>query len=476
MLLAAIGCLVSVAHAVAPTQTCDRLFITQPTDHNDSSIGEFQVKYYVCARDYRVGGPMFFYTGNEAPVELYLNNTGFMYENASEFGALLVFAEHRYYGASQPFPACDPGHMQYLTADQAMKDYARLIEFLRSNYSTQSAITFGGSYGGMLSAYMRMEYPNLVQGSIAASAPVFSLIHLDPRPNAFGFNEAIASAAGPRCASQLKEAYKAVYDLSRYDLGTLGKKFTTCTDLSTTNISKFIDYLSEPWGDLAMGDYPFASNYITGGESGADAPFLPAYPLQVACNQMDAYSDQLEGLREAIGVYYNASGTLSCFFEQTDAVQTESTSCGSWEYQYCAEFMMPFSSGSESDFFYPLRPFREDNAVKSCQVKYPGLKVDMDTAAVRYGGYAAVAETSNILFTNGDLDPWAAWGVDCNVHACGTDVTSRLIHGGAHHLDLMFSTEDDPESVKDVREKAREAIRRWIGIKGAEQGLSFAIM
>ena len=34
----------------------------------------------------------------EADVELYLNHTGLMWETAPEFGALLVFAEHRYYG------------------------------------------------------------------------------------------------------------------------------------------------------------------------------------------------------------------------------------------------------------------------------------------------------------------------------------------------------------------------------------------
>jgi hypothetical protein len=38
------------------------------------------------------------YAGNEADVTLYVNNTGLMWENAAVFNALLIFAEHRYYG------------------------------------------------------------------------------------------------------------------------------------------------------------------------------------------------------------------------------------------------------------------------------------------------------------------------------------------------------------------------------------------
>ena len=49
-------------------------------------------------------------------------------ENAPLFGALLVFAEHRYYGASQPLGEDslerDPS---FFSAEQAMADYARLV-------------------------------------------------------------------------------------------------------------------------------------------------------------------------------------------------------------------------------------------------------------------------------------------------------------------------------------------------------------
>ena len=39
-------------------------------------------------------GPMLLYTGNEGPVEAYYDNSGFMFELAKEFSALVVFIEH----------------------------------------------------------------------------------------------------------------------------------------------------------------------------------------------------------------------------------------------------------------------------------------------------------------------------------------------------------------------------------------------
>lgn len=39
-------------------------------------------------------GPLFFYTGNEGAIEGFYDNTGFLFELAQNFSALIVFAEH----------------------------------------------------------------------------------------------------------------------------------------------------------------------------------------------------------------------------------------------------------------------------------------------------------------------------------------------------------------------------------------------
>lgn len=100
-----------------------------------------------------------------------------MWEISKEFNALVVFAEHRYYGTSLPYESKsydDKQKLGYLTSQQALADYVDLVKYLRDNASKQTGgknhpnpvITFGGSYGGMLAAWMRMKYPASCNGSV----------------------------------------------------------------------------------------------------------------------------------------------------------------------------------------------------------------------------------------------------------------------------------------------------------------------
>lgn len=65
------------------------------------------------------------------------------------------------------FAPQDRKHLGYLTAQQALADFVAVIGEVRKGqtFPRQSpVVAFGGSYGGMLSAWFRVKYPNVVVG------------------------------------------------------------------------------------------------------------------------------------------------------------------------------------------------------------------------------------------------------------------------------------------------------------------------
>jgi len=118
------------------TANCTLHTFTQYVDHftwraPTTPSPTYQQRYYLCRKDDYSNSSsgssrkvLFFYTGNEAPVDLYVNHTGLMWENAPLYNALMIFAEHRFYGGSQPCPGGWAECPAYLSVEQALADYA----------------------------------------------------------------------------------------------------------------------------------------------------------------------------------------------------------------------------------------------------------------------------------------------------------------------------------------------------------------
>ena len=88
--------------AVLPTE----MNYTARIDHfNGSNWDTYNMRYLINDQYYNSSqGPILFYTGNEGGIWAFYNMSGFMVDNlAKKYGALVVFAEHRYYGKSWPF-------------------------------------------------------------------------------------------------------------------------------------------------------------------------------------------------------------------------------------------------------------------------------------------------------------------------------------------------------------------------------------
>ena len=249
------------------TQTVDHFsFVAPPTGAATYAQRVFTYDAW-WRRD--ASGCVFFYAGNEADVTLYVEHTGLMWENAQALGCRIVFAEHRYYGASQPFGAASALYPQYMTHEQAVADYAVLALSLAQNASlagvpAQPVILFGGSYGGMLAAWMRYKHPATFAGAIAASAPLATFSGTTPAYDPETYwrvvtaDASAAHGAAPACAANVRAAFAAIYDAAQTPAGlaNLSTTFQLCAPLqSAADADQMAVTLHlNAWDTMAMGN------------------------------------------------------------------------------------------------------------------------------------------------------------------------------------------------------------------------------
>ncbi len=232
-------------------------------------------------------GTVFFYTGNEGDVTLYADHAGLMWESAAAFRALLIFAEHRFYGASQPFPGANATqHYGYLSSQLALADYANLLRGVLPALGAAASpvIAFGGSYGGVLAATFRAAYPGSVDGALASSAPLRAFPGQEPAWDSALYYAVPTRDAGAEggsaaaCAPNVRAACALILAAGGSPAGRsqLGAAFRTCAPLNSTDDAVALAFwVRAAWDTLAMGSYPYPSNcaYLAPGPS--PAPRLP---------------------------------------------------------------------------------------------------------------------------------------------------------------------------------------------------------
>jgi len=319
-------------------------------------------------------------------------------------------------------------------------------------------ITFGGSYGGSLSSYMRMRYPQVVDAALAASAPILLYEHQTNSDRFFQYVTIDFERADIRCPREVVKAYQLIQNLAtqgRQGLDTITSGLKLCSPLQNqTDVSNVLFWIRNAFTYLAMLDYPYPTNFLSP---------LPAYPVNVACKIMTESGDKiLEKLARTIGVWYNGTN-IPCFNITAEFFQcADASGCGgsrddpsalSWDYQACTEVIHNIGTNGLTDMFPPA-PWNIDQLSKYCQehwgVSPRPLWMPMNTN---------LKTSSRIIFSNGELDPWRAGGVLTNY---SDSLVAIVIPGAAHHLDLRGSNPEDPLSVTLARQQETALIRNWL--------------
>ena len=441
-------------------------FVASKIDHFNPYMKEpavFQQRMLISEKFFdEESGPILVYTGNEGPIDQFWNNTGFVMELAEAFNGYIVFIEHRFYGKSLPFGDAwmQVYNYQYLTVEQAIADYAVILTNLKAKLGNKNrkVIAFGGSYGGILTAYMRFKYPNIIDGGLAASAPIYPMGKYD-------FYRAVTEDCGrynSQCPVKVRQAFAAIMKLR--DEGDTGfakitSMFSLCGTLTEKNFQHFLLYVRNIFTIMAMADYPYPASFLGN---------LPAYPINQACDTMLNADDALDGLAKATVTFYNAtSGPASCYDPAKEYIDcADATGCGTmfqWDIQVCLQVRIPSGTNNVTDMFPPIKPWENTDYEEYCSAKY-GNKLSYqqttDFYNINFWG-SNIRGASKLIFSNGDLDPWRYGGVLEPV--LGADsVFPVLVKGGAHHLDLRGSDKRDPATVTAARAFEKLVIESWL--------------
>ncbi|GER41869.1 serine carboxypeptidase S28 family protein [Striga asiatica] len=440
-------------------------FYTQILDHfnfNPNSYSTFQQRYLINDTFWdgpKGNFPIFVYTGNEGGIEWFAQNTGFMFEIAPVFRAMLVFIEHRFYGKSMPFGGShkraysNSKTLGYLSATQALADYATLILDLKKNLTAENCpvVVFGGSYGGMLAAWFRLKYPHVAIGALASSAPI---LNFDNITSPYNFDDVITKdfrSESENCYQVIKRSWQEIEETAAKPRGLeiLRKSFRICKN--HISVGSLENWLYTAYYSTAMTDYPTSSNFLKP---------LPAYPVKQMCKAIDNVKtgNTFEKLYRAASVYYNYTGQAKCFDLNDNSGQVGNEG---WAWQACTEMVLE-TNGDSKDSMFPAYNYTYTGTFQSCK-DYFKVAPRPTWIATEFGahniGRVLKRSGSNIIFFNGLRDPWSPGGVLKNI---SESIVAIVAKEGAHHVDLRFSTSEDPKWLRDVRKEERHIISQWL--------------
>ncbi|KAH6796789.1 Serine carboxypeptidase S28 family protein [Perilla frutescens var. hirtella] len=444
----------------APQYRYETRYFDQNIDHfSFSDLPKFRQRYLINTEHWSGpdrAGPIFFYCGNEGDIEWFAANTGFVWEIAPRFRAMIVFPEHRYYGESMPYGSWEEAYrnrttLAHLTAEQALADFSVLITELKRNLSAEACpvVLFGGSYGGMLASWMRLKYPHIAIGALAASAPILQFEDLVPPETFYDIVSNDFRRESVSCFNTIKDSWDVIGSEGQKENGLsyLTETFRFCKKLKSAG--DLSDWLDSAYSYLAMADYPYPADFLMP---------MPGNPIKEVCRRIDNCPDGtgiLQRIFEGVSVYYNYTGTVDCFELDDDPHGMDG-----WNWQACTEMVMPTATSRNSMF--PAYSYNYTDYEEWCLENYH-IKPRPTWITTEFGGHgfkhALKTFGSNIIFSNGLLDPWSGGSV---LEDVSESIVALVTEEGAHHIDLRPSTAEDPDWLVEQREAEIKLIQGWL--------------
>ncbi len=294
----------------------------------------------------------------------------------------------------------------------------------------------------------------MFDGAVASSAPVAAF----GEALAGGFYDVVA-ADFAACAPGIQAAFREVVALSATPEGCaqLTSKLATCEPVSAENVSVLVAYLQMLFGTFAELDYPYPVSFFNSS--------LPANPVNLSCARFAQTlaatgGDRVQALAASVALTPAPPGSPPvCLPFSASGPYPEALMPGlmpgAWSYQRCTEIVLPSAVADTNAMFLPCSEYEPNcwNVTRFaafCADTF-GVTVRPGFAAAFYSDLteASAPTLTNVLWTNGGLDPWSYGGHYTN--DTGRAVVALQMPGAAHHLDLRLPSASDPAAVVAAR-------------------------
>ena len=441
--------------ARAPSQ---ELWFSQPLDHFDPlETRSWEQRYWTNLDQYVEGGPAMIFIGGEGEASPQWLTYGHWYSLAKAEGAAMFLLEHRYYGASHPTTDMTGANMRYLSSRQGLEDLATFITGMNAAYNlTGPWITFGGSYPGSLSAWVRQKFPHLVAGAVSSSGPLHAKLDYFEY---LGVVEDALATTGPGCTDVIGAAIREAEELlasGEAGWAELSSLVLTCTSLDGSNAADTASFI-----ELLVDNLAGIVQYNG----------LLSMDIEDVCDIMrdEALGTPLDrfAVLNAESLESNGEECLDHEYASFLSLLTDSSWSGSgvgwrqWIWQTCTEFGWYQTSNQPSGIFGTLLTldFFESwcRDAFGADFSHDRLEAAMAATNAEYGGFFPQVE--NVVFVHGSIDPWHAMGVleDRNENA-----PAIYINGTSHCADMYPNFPDDPEELQQARTRITQLVSTWI--------------
>lgn len=316
---------------------------------------------------------------------------------AKERGAFLCALEHRFYGESHPFNDTSTENLKYLTSRQALADLASFIEFIKDQNKDKDlykVIIVGGSYSGCLSAWFRQMYPHLVLGSIASSGPVLA------KEDYYEYDQAIGDALSSECKKNVQDAMKEIEEAVDADVDGVMKAMTC------KNTTDGTDLLA---GMADMVSHAIQYNMDSGSEEKQTKKLLCDLVSKEDKSKNKGKKEELyQFFTEMLSRMKMDCDTFVSLNDIYNTTKDAEKATRQWMYQSCTEFGY-FQIAPANDSVRSSR-INLDYYKNICKKAF-GEETVLDTKTTNEFYHERNAYTTNVVFSNGMMDPWSRLGI-----------------------------------------------------------------